>query len=204
VIVMNAAAGHAMILLFAMQQPAQDIALDNAYVRVTRNASLCATASPACQDRVIVALGDVELRAGTTLRRLVRGDIVVFGPGESYQAPTGLYFEVAIKPGHPPLDSPAEHIAPALNVVRHESERLFIFEERLAVGETRDRHSHRPRVVIQLNRTRLQQWPDGAPEVIREIVPDQAGFNPPVIHTVKNVGELPLRGIVIELKSATR
>jgi len=26
-------------------------------------------------------------------------------------------------------------------------------------------------------------------------------FNPPVIHVVKNVGEVPLRGIIIEFKS---
>jgi hypothetical protein len=29
---------------------------------------------------------------------------------------------------------------------------------------------------------------------------DQAAFNQPVIHVVKNVGDKPLRGIVIELK----
>jgi hypothetical protein len=190
-----------MILLLAMLLQVQDVALDNEFVRVTRNAAPCATAGPACQDRVIVALGDVELRSGTTRRKLVRGDVAVFGPGESYEVPAGTFFEVAIKPGHPPLASPPEYIAPALNVVRYESDRLFIFEERLAVGETRARHSHRPRVVIQLNRTRLQQWPDGAPEIIRDILPDQAGFNPPVVHTVRNVGELPLRGIVIELKA---
>ncbi|MEX2284328.1 MAG: hypothetical protein WEE89_17700 [Gemmatimonadota bacterium] len=191
-----------MILLFAvLLMQAQDIALDNEFVRVTRNAAPCATASPSCRDRVIVALGNIELRSGTARRNMVRGDIAVFGPGESYQAPTGTYFEVAIKPGHPPLPSPTEYIPPAKNAVVHDSERLFIFEERLAVGETRARHSHRPRVVIQLNRTKLQQWPDGAPEVIRDIIPDLAGFNPPVVHTVKNVGELPLRGIVIELKA---
>jgi hypothetical protein len=31
-------------------------------------------------------------------------------------------------------------------------------------------------------------------------VPDRATFNPPVIHLVKNVGEAPLRGIIIEFK----
>jgi hypothetical protein len=190
-----------MIILLALLLQAQDIALDNEYVRVTRNAAPCATAGPGCRDRVIVALGDVELRSETERRSMVRGDIAVFGPGTSYQAPTGPYFEVAIKPGHPPLTMPSEYIPPAKNAVVHDSDRLFIFEERLAVGETRARHSHRPRVVIQLNRTKLQQWPDGAPEVIRDIIPDLAGFNPPVVHTVKNVGELPLRGIVIELKA---
>jgi hypothetical protein len=31
-------------------------------------------------------------------------------------------------------------------------------------------------------------------------VPDRAAFNPPVIHTAKNIGDAPLRGIVIEFK----
>jgi hypothetical protein len=55
-------------------------------------------------------------------------------------------------------------------------------------------------VVVQLNATKLQQWPDGEPEVIRDMRVDQAAFNEPVIHVVKNVGDKPLRGIVIELK----
>ena len=37
-------------------------------------------------------------------------------------------------------------------------------------------------------------------KIIRDIEPDRVAFNQPVIHTVKNVGDLPLRGIVIELK----
>ena len=56
------------------------------------------------------------------------------------------------------------------------------------------------RVVIQLNRARLQQWPDGEPEKFVDTVPDRPVFSPPVVHKVKNVGEMPLRGIVIEFK----
>jgi hypothetical protein len=134
---------------------------------------------------------------------MVRGEIAVFTPGQSYQRPTGgPFLEVAIKPNHPPLTPLRENIPPEKNAVLYDGERLFIFEERLAVGDTRSRHSHRQRVVIQLNRTRLQQWPEGEPEIIRDIEPDRVGFNPAVIHTVKNVGALPLRGIVIELKAA--
>jgi hypothetical protein len=130
-----------------------------------------------------------------------RGDIAVFQVGESYQAPSsGDWFEVAFKPGHPPVESPKELIRPAKNEVLFENARFFVFEEKLAVGDTRARHSHSQRVVIQLNRTRLQQWPEGQPEIMRDIEPDKPTFNPPVIHTVKNVGTLPLRGIVLELK----
>jgi len=180
----------------------QVAALENAYVRVTRDAAPCASASvPNCGDRVIVALGVVWLSSGDASRKLDRGEIVVFTTGQSYATPTGgPYYEVAIKTDHPPVVSPAESIAPEKNNVLFDGERLFIFEERLPVGETRARHSHSQRVVIQLNRTRLQQWPDGQPEVLRDIVPDSVAFNQSVIHKVKNVGELPLRGIVIELK----
>ncbi|MGH9755182.1 MAG: hypothetical protein ACREA2_20585 [Blastocatellia bacterium] len=176
--------------------------LENDYVRVTRDAAPCASSSTqGCGDRVIVALGEIELRFSASRRKMTRGDIAVFKSGESYEPPTGgAFFEVTIKANHPPVKSPREIIPPEKNVMRYDGERFFIFEERLDPGDTRLRHSHSQRVVIQLNRTRLQQWPEGEPEIIREIMPDRVAFNPPVIHTVKNVGDAPLRGIVIEFK----
>jgi hypothetical protein len=181
-------------------------ALDNAYVRVSRNSAPCAAAATAgCVDRVIVALGNIDLNSAAGTRRMARGDIAVFGAGESYLPPVGgAYFEVAFKTNRPPVKSPKEIIAPDKNVIRHDAPAFFIFEERLAPGETRARHSHSQRVVIQLNRTTLQQWPEGEPEVLREMRVDQAAFNEPVIHVVKNVGELQLRGIVIEFKPERR
>jgi quercetin dioxygenase-like cupin family protein len=178
------------------------VILENDYVRVTRDAAPCAQGtSAACGDRVIVALSDVEMRVGNSTRKLTRGDIAVFKPGDAHQQPTGgRYFEVAVKPNHPPVQSPRVHIAPDKNTILHDGERLMIFAEHLAVGDTRERHSHSQRVVIQFNRTRLQQWADGSPEQTRDIVPDTAAFNAPVVHRVKKVGDLPLRGVVIELK----
>jgi hypothetical protein len=190
-------------LLIVWLLQAHTVALENEYARVTRDAAPCASsATPGCGDRVIVALGEFELRFGKSHWKMIRGDIAVFKPAESYEPPSGgPFFEVAIKPNHPPVQSPREIIPPEKNAMRYDGKRFFIFEEKLAVGDTRSRHSHSQRVVIQLNRTRLQQWPEGEPEVVREIVPDRAGFNPPVIHTVKNVGDAPLRGIVIEFKA---
>jgi len=181
---------------------ANTVALENEYVRVTRDAAPCASATaPGCGDRVIVALGEIELRSGKSRRKMTRGDIAVFKPGESYEPPTGgAFFEVAFKANHPPVESPREIIPPEKNAMRYDGERFFIFEERLAPGDTRPRHSHSQRVVVQLNQTRLQQWPEGEPAIFRDIVPDRAAFNSPVIHTVKNVGAAPLRGIVIEFK----
>ena len=193
-----------VLLLCLLQSPG--VALDNDYVRVSRDEAPCASAKTAgCGDRVIVALGEIELRFGKSHRRMVRGDIAVFKPDESYRAPTGgSFFEVAFKPNHPPVQSPPEIIPPQKNAIRYKGKGFFIFEERLAAGETRPRHSHSQRVVMQLNRTRLQQWPDGQPEVLVDIVPDRAAFNQPVIHKVKNVGAAPLRGIVIEFNPEAR
>jgi hypothetical protein len=192
------------LALWLLQAPTP--ALDNDYVHVMRDASPCASAkAPGCGDRVIVALGDIELRSGKSRRKMTRGDIAVFKPGSSYETPTGgPFFEVNIKPNHPPVQSPREIIPPEKNAIRYDGKRFFVFEERLAVGDTRPRHSHSQRVVMQLNRTRLQQWPDGQPEIFVDIVPDRAAFNPPVIHTAKNVGDAPLRGIVIEFKPERR
>jgi hypothetical protein len=125
----------------------------------------------------------------------------VFKRGESYVAPTGgRYLEVVLKADRPPVKTPGEVIPPEKNAMLFEADRFFIFEERLQPGDTRPRHTHNQRVVIQLNRTRLQQKVDGQPEVLVDIVPDVPRFNPPVIHDSKNVGALPLRGIIIELK----
>jgi hypothetical protein len=154
---------------------------------------------------VIVALSDIELQFGNSGRKLARGEIAVFTAGESYEPPRhGAFLEVAIKANYPPVVSPGEVIPPEKNAMLYDGVRFFVFEERLGVGDTRPRHSHNQRVVIQLNRTRLQQWPEGQSEITRDIVPDRVTFNPPVIHTVKNVGGRPLRGVVIEFKAERR
>ena len=188
-----------MLLVWLLQT--QPVALENEYVRVTRNESRCTVATPTCRDRVIVALGDVELESAGARKKLSRGQVAVFTAAESYSGPVGEFLEVTLKVDHPALTPPKESIPPEKNAVLYDGQRFFIFEERLDVGDFRPRHSHRQRVVVQLNRTRLQQWPDGEPEVIRDIDPTRVAFNPAVIHAVKNVGDQPLRGIVIELKS---
>jgi hypothetical protein len=186
-------------LLLACLLSANVVALDNDYVLVTRDAVQCT--STGFSDRIIVALGDIEVSAGDIGHRMVRGDVAVFKPGESFELPPGAsFFEVAIKANHPKVEAPPEIIPPEKNAMRYDGNDYFIFEEKLAPGDTRARHSHSQRVVMQLNRTRLQQWPDGKPEVSVETVPDRVVFNPPVIHTVRNAGDSPLRGIIIEFK----
>jgi hypothetical protein len=180
------------------------IALDNEYVVVTRGATPFASAHAGFAERVIVALGDIEITDHGQRRALTRGDIAVFGEQDEYEPPSGSFFEVAIRRDHPAVKAPAEIIPPEKNAIRYDGKDFFVFEEKLAPGDTRARHSHSQRVVIQLNSARLQQWPDNGPSILVDTVPERVSFNAPVVHTVKNVGEIPLRGIIIEFKPATR
>jgi hypothetical protein len=181
---------------------AGEVVLDNAYVRVSRDEISCpaGTASD-CGHRVIVAMMDMSIASSAGTRELKRGDVSVTLADEPLQAPTNPgYFEVVIKRQHPPASKPKETIPAEKNALRYDGACFFVFEERLDAGDTRARHSHSHRVVIQLNRAKLRQWPDGAPEVVIETVPDKPIFNPPVIHAVKNIGDVPLRGVIIEFK----
>jgi hypothetical protein len=192
-----------MLQLLSWFVAANLVALDNEYVIVTRDAAPFAAAHAQVAERVIVALSDVAVTAGGERRQLTRGDVAVFAADQAYEPPAGgSFLEVAIKREHPPVQSPPEILPPEKNAMRYDGPHIFVFEERLPPGETRARHSHSQRVVIQLNRTRLQQWPDNAPEVQVETVPERVSFNPPVIHVVKNIGEVPLRGIIVEFKPA--
>ena len=199
--------GYAALLMASLPFAAfpGEVVLENDYVRVMRDAGSCTAAAAQaaqCATRVIVALGDAELLrsdAGSAPKNLLRGDVAVFGPSQYFaMRPSDAFFEVAIKSGHPPARSPGERIAAEKNALLYEEPDFFVFEEKLAPGDTRARHSHSDRVVIQLNRARLQQWPEGGPSRFVETVPDQPVFSAPVIHSVKNVGDEPLRGIVIE------
>ena len=195
----------ALLLLLPFSTVAGEVILENDFVRVTRNYGSCAAQLVDCgSSRVVVALGDVELQPSGvgTVRKLSRGEVAVFDPAQSYaMRQADEFFEVAIKSNHPPARSPGQRLAPEKNALLYEDADFFVFEEKLAPGDTRARHSHSDRVVIQLNRARLQQWPEGEASKFVETVPDRPVFSAPVIHTVRNIGNVPLRGIVIEFNS---
>jgi len=175
--------------------------LENDYVRVSRDDAPCAqSGTPGCAERVIVAMGEIQLRFGKVLRTMRRGEVAVFKAGESYRPPAGgAYFEVAVKPNHPPVKSPAEIIPPAKNTIVYEGERFFIYEERLAPGDTRERHSHRQRVEIRINQgPLLRQIIDGR-DTPQE-PPPVVNFREPVIHAVTNVGDMPLWNFILEFR----
>ena len=175
-------------------------ALENDYVLVSRNIAPCATATPdKCADRVILAMGDLSLTFGAKKRQMKRGEIAVFGAGESYSIAVGSpFFEIAIKPKHPPIRAPAERIAVPANLPLHQGKTFFIYEEVLPVGGTRPRHSHAQRVEIRLNNgpmLRQQVWHDGK---MVEIEPVIVNWREPVIHVVNNIGDMPLRNFILE------
>jgi len=185
-----------------LQAAAPPKTIDNEYVRVTIDQAPCAAASPSvCGERELVALGPIRFEQYGQPRTLDRGQIAVFRWNESYTAPmTGHFVEVSIKQDRPKAQAPAALIPPEKNALLYDGESFFVFEERLPPGETRARHGHSQRVVIVLNDTKLQQWPDGGAEVFRTEVADDVKFNQPVVHVVKTIGDKPLRNIVIELK----
>ena len=188
-------------LLAAILLPPSPVVLENEHVRVTRNDAQCAShRTPGCGDRVVVALGTINLQAPGAITHMRRGDILVFPAGKSFSQPSGDYLEVNIRPERPPVKSPSVVIPPDKNSILYDGDEFFVFEEKLDPGDTRARHSHRERVVIVINKTRLQQWPDDGQMLFRDQIPDDVRFNPPVVHVVKTVGDQPLRNIVIEFK----
>ena len=138
------------LLLLMLLLPATALALDNDYVRVTRNAVTCPKADmPGCGDRVIVALDDIEIFVGYAKRNLSRGEIIVFESERAFPPPVGEFFEVVIKPDHPPVLSPPEIIAPEKNAMLYEGERFFVFEEKLAAGTlSPERAAVAPQLII--------------------------------------------------------
>ncbi len=107
---------------------------------------------------------------------------------------------MAVKRDHPRGARPQAYSPPEKNTLLYDGDDLFIFEEKLAPGDTRARHGHGQRLVVVVNETRLQQWPDGGEMLFKNQVPDDVHFNEPVVHVVKTVGAKPLRNIVIEFK----
>jgi len=183
-------------LLFFQTVPASPL-LENDFVRVFRNSAPCAAGAASCGDRVVLALGAVELSG----QKMQRGDVKVFKTGERYSPPKdGEYLEVVIKPGHPKVMAPAPSTPPAPgNKVLYDGKDFTIFEEKMQPGELSSTHSHNQRLAIFLNRTQVQQWTDGKDET-RELVPDLVTFRPAVVHTSKDVGAVPIRNILIEFK----
>jgi hypothetical protein len=171
--------------------------LENEFVRVSRNMAPCAAAAPSCGERVLIALGSIEISG----EKMERGDVKVFKTSERYSPPkSGDYLEVVIKPGHPKAIAPDAGTPPAPdNKILHDGREFTIFEEKMQPGELSSRHSHNQRLAIFLNRTQVQQWTDGKSET-RELVPDVVTFRPAVVHVSKDVGSVPIRNILIEFK----
>src|SRR4051812_14569701 len=95
------------------------VALDNDYVVVTRDAAPFSVAQAGFAERVIVALGDLEIASGGQRRKLARGDIAVFTVDQAYELPAASAFlEVAVKRDHQKGGGRAEPIARKKNAIR--------------------------------------------------------------------------------------
>lgn len=185
----------AALLLF-QAMPASPV-VDNEFVRVFKNTAPCASAQAPCGERVVVALGSMELNG----QKMERGDIRVFHASEKYAAPSaGSYLEVAIKPNHPKVMPLAAGSPPAPgNKVLYDGKDFTVFAERMAPGEYGAAHSHNVRLAIFLNDTMVEQWTNGKDET-RELIPDTVTWRPAVVHASKDVGKLPISNLLIEFK----
>jgi hypothetical protein len=191
----------ALAVLSFFQVAVPGPALENEFVRITRDDAPCAEAAPGCGDRVLVALGDLSLNDS----KMHRGDVKVFKAGEHYIPPTdGEYLEVSIKPTHPTVAALAPGTPPPPgNKVLYDSRDFTVFAEKMTPGEISTVHSHNLRVAIFLNRTQVEQWanitasPTGKGNV-RELVPDMVMWRPAVVHVSKDVGTVPINNLLIE------
>jgi hypothetical protein len=183
-------------LLLLQTAPASPV-VDNEYVRAFKDSAPCASAQASCGERVVVALGSMELNG----QKMDRGDIKVFHAGEKYTAPSaGSYLEVAIKPNHPKAMPPTAGSPPAPgNKVLYDGKDFTVFAERMAPGEFSAPHSHNVRLTIFLNDTMVEQWTSGKDET-RELIPDTVTWRPVVVHASKDVGKLPISNLLIEFK----
>lgn len=180
------------------------VPLQNEYVTVNRDHVSCGQGERGrCEDRVILAMEDLTVRTTGRSIPLKRGQVAVIGVLESYEAPAqGAFFEIIVKPGHPPVKSPPEIILPPKNLFVFENKEFFIYEERLAMGDVRPRHSHSQRVEIRLsNGPMLHQWVWRGAEV-QEIDPGRVNWREPAIHEVRNVGDAELRNFILEFLPA--
>ncbi len=186
-----------LLALFFLQTIQTSPLLENDFVRVFKNSAPCAAASAACGERVVVALGPIEVNG----QKMQRGDIKGFNAGERYSPPkTGEFLEVAIKPTHPKVMPPSAGTPPPPgNKVLYDGKDFTVFAESMQPGEYSAPHSHNLRLAIFLNDTQVQQWTDGKEET-RELLPDVVIWRPAVVHASKDVGTVPIRNLLIEFK----
>lgn len=185
----------AALLLF-QAVPASPL-VENDFVRVFKNSARCAAAAASCGERVVVALGSIEVNG----KKMERGDIQVFQMGENYSPPTsGNFLEVSIKPGHPKAMVPERGTPPPPgNKILYDGKEFTVFEEKMQPDEYSAPHSHNVRLAIFLNDTMVEQWTNGKDET-RELVPDTVTWRPAVVHASKDVGKVPIRNLLIEFK----
>jgi hypothetical protein len=181
-------------LFFLQAMPASPV-VENDFVRVFKNSAPCAAAAASCGERVVVALGAVEVNG----QKMERGDIKVFKTGERYSPPkSGNFLEVSIKPDHPKVMPPGAGTPPPPgNKILFAGKDITVFEEKMQPNEYSAPHSHNVRLAIFLNDTMVEQWTNGKDET-RELIPDTVTWRPEVVHASKDVGTVPIRNILIE------
>jgi hypothetical protein len=179
------------------------VEINNPYFYVLRNSSAnVVTDTSQVAKRVVVALNHVKIKAGKKNIQLVRGQIAVFQPKETYRVESGQFFEVGFKQNRPELKRPEEWIEPTKNTVIYDDAEIRVFEERLEPHDIRAVHSHAQRVVVRLNLVQLTdpRFHDVPKPGSGIQVPNTVKYAEPIVHVVKNTSDIPLFNVVIEYK----
>ena len=81
-----------------------------------------------------------------------------------------------------------------------DNSRVRVLELRLSPGEHEPMHSHPAYLVYVLSPARMRMTAaDGSTKVV-ELKAGDVSFGPPTTHSGENVGETPLRELIVELK----
>ena len=157
--------------------------------------------------RVIIALSNVKIKSvSKNVSKIARGELVVYKSGEDCKVTKGEFIEILVKKNHPTLMGPEKWIEPKGNKIVYEDDQFRVFEEKLNPGATRDLHSHAQRVSVRLNqvhltdpRFELNKLPGAG---IQEA--NTFKYAESTVHVVKNISDIPLNNIIVELKTARK
>ncbi len=172
---------------------------ENDYFRILKNI----ISDDATNSRVVVALSNVKIKSvSKNVSKIARGELVVYKPNEDCKITKGEFIEIIVKKNHPALKGPEKWIEPLGNKLVYEDDQFRVFEERLDPGATRDLHSHAQRVSVRLNQVHLTDPRFEFNKLLGAGIQEANTFKyaESTVHVVKNISDIPLNNIIVELK----
>jgi beta-alanine degradation protein BauB len=82
-----------------------------------------------------------------------------------------------------------------------ENEKVRVIEVEFAPGAVAALHSHPAHVVYVISGGKMEMTEKGKSPMVKELKTGEATYNPPITHSVKNVGNTTVKLILTELKA---